>query len=77
MLSMAGLPAAQPEQLRRYAKAVKDMAEKLANEEDCSVCGRGPHVDRCPVPALREAREHLEFMAQVPVPEMPNIRGAR
>jgi hypothetical protein len=63
-------PAASPEQLSGYAKAIGRILGTLEVEDDglgCGVCGCGGHVPKCPVPALREAQELLSFMADIPV----------
>ena len=41
----------------------------------CSICGCGPHVEHCPVPALRRAKDDLDFMAAVPVAHEAPVRG--
>lgn len=69
--------AAPQEQLARYAKAISQWLSDLEGQDDgCSICGIGPHVERCPVPALKMARERMSFMASVPVATVVLTRGA-
>lgn len=68
-------PAASPEQLAKYAKVIGQWLAVLDGEGGCALCGVGPHVPRCPVPALLEATELLAFMASVPVESVPRTRG--
>ena len=68
--------AAQQEQLARYARAISQWLSDLEGPDDgCSICGIGPHVERCPVPELRAAEEKLRFMAAVPVATIARTRG--
>jgi hypothetical protein len=70
-------PAASVEVLEGFAKKVRLMAERLdpGDELGCSVCGRGSHVDGCPVPALWLAEAKLRTMATVPVASDVRTRG--
>ena len=68
-------PAAASERLARYAVVVQQWLTALEGDDGCSVCGIGPHVERCPVPALRSARERLAFMAAAPVTTEVRTRG--
>ena len=68
-------PAASPDQLARYSKAIAQWLVALEGNEGCSVCGMGPHVELCPVPALRSAQERLAFMSAVPVTTETRTRG--
>lgn len=68
--------AAPQEQLARYARAISQWLSDLEGPDDgCSICGLGPHVERCPVPALKMAREQMGFMASVPVATVVRTRG--
>ncbi len=70
-------PAATPDALAGAARKVEAMVQAFdpGDEAGCAVCGCGPHVPRCPVPALREAAELLAFMASVPVESVSRTRG--
>jgi hypothetical protein len=69
--------AASPDFLAGAARKVEAMVQALDPGDDlgCAVCGCGPHVPKCPVPALREAAELLAFMAAVPVASTAPARG--
>jgi hypothetical protein len=60
-------PPASTELLEGYARKLRDMARHLDPEDDlgCAICGIGPHVAGCPVPALRTAEAQLRAMAAV------------
>ena len=68
--------AAPQEQLARYARAISQWLSDLEGPDDgCSICGLGPHVERCPVPALKVAKEKMGFMASVPMATVVRTRG--
>ena len=67
--------AASPDWLAGAARKIALMLGTLEGEGGCSVCGVGPHVERCPVPALRRAKDDLDFMAAVPVASTAPARG--
>ena len=68
-------PAASPDWLAGAARKIGLMLGTLEGEGGCSVCGIGPHVEHCPVPALRRAKADLDFMAAVPVAHEAPVRG--
>lgn len=73
--ALVARPAASAEQLVGYAKVIARWLAMLEGDGGCSICGMGPHVERCPVPALRAAHERLAFMASVPVMAGARTRG--
>lgn len=71
-------PATTPDALAGAARKIALMLATFdpgGDSAGCAICGIGPHVERCPVPALRRAKEDLDFMAAVPVASTAPVRG--